>query len=98
MSDIRTYLTGGRMSEMTLQKPELCFIYKGAPGTFRPQFGKTHWPTILSVCMAVFCTLIIAIILIKSRILGRIWIGCPGPHACSDESISSKTTQQTSIA
>ena len=70
----------------------------GMPGIFRPQIGKTHWPTILSVCMAVFCTLIIAIILIKSRILGRVWICCPGPHARSDESISSKTTQQTSIA
>ena len=70
----------------------------GMPGIFRPQIGKTHWPTILSVCMAVFCALIIAIILIKSRMLGRIWLCCPGPHACSNESITSKTTQQTSIA
>ena len=70
----------------------------GMPGIFRPQIGRTHWPTILSVCMAVLCALIIAIILIKSRMLGKIWIGCLGPNACSNESISRKTTQETSVA
>ena len=70
----------------------------GMPGIFRPQIGRTHWPTILSVCMAVLCALIIAIILIKSRMLGKIWIGCLGPNACSNESIFSKTTQETSVA
>ena len=70
----------------------------GMPGIFRPQIGRTHWPTILSVCMAVLCTLIIAIILFRTKMLGRIWTGCLGPHACSDDSISSKTTQLTSIA
>ncbi|MED5267649.1 MAG: hypothetical protein VYB00_02375, partial [Candidatus Thermoplasmatota archaeon] len=60
----------------------------GIPGVFRPQFGTTHWPTILSVCMAVIATLIIAVILIRSRMLGRIWLCCPGPHDHSDDSIS----------
>ena len=52
------------------------FPATGMPGIFRPQIGKTHLPTI-SVCMAVFCTLIIAIILIKSRILGTLGIASP---------------------
>ena len=74
------------------------FPATGMPGVFRPQIGRTHWPTILSVCMAVLCTLIIAIILIRSKMIGRIWTGCLGPHACSDTSLSSKTTQQTFVA
>jgi len=70
----------------------------GIPGVFRPQIGTAHWPTILSVCMAAFATLIIAVILIRSRMLGKIWICCPGPHTCSNDSISSRATNQTSIA
>ena len=69
----------------------------GIPGIFRPQIGRTHWPTILSACMAVTCALIIATILIRSRMLGRLWICCLGPSD-SNDSISSKSTNQTSIA
>ena len=69
----------------------------GIPGIFRPQIGRTHWPTILSVCMAALGTLITVIILIRSRILGRIWTCCPGPNAGSNDSIFSKTTHETSV-
>ena len=68
----------------------------GIPGVFRPQIGRTHWPTILSICMAVFCTLVIAVILIRSKRIGKLWICCPEPTD-SNNSISSKSTNQSSI-
>ena len=70
----------------------------GVPGIFRPQIGRTHWPTILSVCMAALGTLIIVIVLVRSRMLGKIWICCPGPKTGSNDSISSKSTDLTTIA
>ena len=70
----------------------------GIPGIFRPRIGGTHWPTILAACMVIFGLMITAIILIRSRILGRLWTCCPGPNTGSDDSIFSRSTHETSIA
>ena len=61
----------------------------GLTGLLRPRIGGTHWPTILSSCMAIFGLLAISYILYKSKALGRLWICCPGPHSISNESICS---------
>ena len=70
----------------------------GIPGLLRPRIGSTHWPTIISVCMMLLGLMVLAIILIRSRLLGRLWTCCPGPYHSRDESISSKDTSTTSLA
>ena len=68
----------------------------GLTGFLRPRIGGTHWPTILSACMAIFGVMAISLILYRSKILGRLWICRPGLNYTSNQSIYSGTSHGTS--
>ena len=67
----------------------------GMPGLLRPRLGKTHWPTILSSCLTVISLVILAIYLIRSKILSKLWTRLTGPHTGSSNSICSGSTHET---
>ena len=66
----------------------------GLAGILRPRIDTPHWPTILSVCVATAGLVIVAICLIRSGTLLRIW-PCYPSHASSNSSLCSRSTHTT---
>merc|ERR1712020_548988 len=66
----------------------------GIAGLLRPRIGTTHWPTILSVCVVTAGLVIVALCLIRSGTLLRIW-PCYPNHASSSSSLCSRSTHTT---
>ena len=67
----------------------------GITGLLRPRIGSTHWPTILSVCVVTVGMVIVAMCLIRSGILLRLWTCYPNTYAGSSSSLCSRSTHTT---